>query len=144
MTKISRWFIKMGMVYFLLGMFLSFVSELPFLRTGSLLLPVYWHMLVMGWITQVIIGVSIWMFPRKRHDQSKKESRLAWFCFWTLNTGLVLRFLSEPFLPLFQGDLVITITVIFSSALQVLAVIFYVAEIWPRVQPKKKRKRETV
>lgn len=109
-----------------------------------MLLPVYWHMLVVGWITQVIMGVSIWMFPRKYRDKKKRESMLTWFTFWMLNTGLVLRFLFEPFLPVVQDGATIAMMVVTSSILQVAAIITYILEIWPRLQSKIQRKQGRV
>lgn len=116
------------------------ISEIPAFLAGSLLLPVYWHMLVLGWITQVIMGVSIWMFPRKHRDKEKRELFLCWSTFWLLNTGLMLRFLSEPFLSLVQDSFAVTTSVLISSILQSAAIIAYIAEIWPRLQPRKVRK----
>lgn len=140
MPPITRWFIKAGIFWFITGMILAFLSELPILSSG-MLLPVYWHMLVVGWITQVIIGVSIWMFPRKKRDRKKKQSNITVASFMLLNAGLVIRFLSEPFFPIAQGHSLITGFVIVSSLLQVLGILFYIAEIWPRLQPKSSRKK---
>lgn len=142
MPKITRWFIKAGILYFILGVLLAIVAELPAINTGAFLLPVYWHMLVIGWITQVIMGVSIWMFPRKHRNKKKRETVLSWLAFWLLNSGLVLRFLSEPFIPLDQNSFAVTSLVLISSVLQVLGIVFYVAEIWPRLQSREKRKRQ--
>jgi len=141
MPKVTRWFIKAGIIYFAAGVFLAFITEIPPINGGSLLLPVYWHMLVMGWITQIIMGVSIWMFPRKHRDKERREFILTWSAFWLLNSGLVLRFLSEPFLPLFTQNLTISIIVVISAVLQVLAIILYILEIWPRLQSRENRKR---
>lgn len=138
MPQISRWFIKSGMIYLLLGIILAFLAEMPFIDTGALLLPVYWHMLVIGWITQVIMGVSIWMFPRQKRKRKNIQTIPALLAFWLLNTGLILRFVSEPFIPLFHQALWITLTVIASSILLSAAMIFYVIEIWPRVFSRKK------
>ncbi|MDZ7721097.1 MAG: hypothetical protein U5K72_19910 [Balneolaceae bacterium] len=143
MPRITRWFIKSGMIYLFLGIVLAFLSELPFIDSGTLLLPVYWHMIVIGWVTQVIMGVSIWMFPRKRRDRKKTETFSALASFWCLNTGLIIRFLSEPFLPFFTENLWMMGIISVSILLQLGGILFYVAEIWPRVQPKKKRKRRS-
>ena len=140
MPPVTRWFIKSGMIWFALGVILALVAELPGISGASLLLPVYWHMLVIGWITQVIMGVSVWMFPRKNRSRKKGRSPLAIGAFYLINAGLVIRFLSEPFLPLVTGMLVPAI-VIFSGVLQVAAIMLFIFEIWPRVQPKRKRKR---
>ena len=141
MPKVTRWFIKAGIFYFIVGVILALISEFPAINAGPLLLPVYWHMLVIGWLTQIIMGVSIWMFPRKQRDKIKRESTLTWLTFWTLNSGLILRFLAEPFLPVVQDSFLMNVVILFSSLLQISAVIFYIIEIWPRLQPRKKRKR---
>jgi len=142
MPKVTRWFIKSGIFYFVTGVLLALVAEIPGVHAGPIMLPVYWHMLVMGWITQMIMGVSIWMFPRKYRDKKKRESVLCWLSFWLLNSGLVLRFLSEPFLPIVQYNSAVVATVLLSAFIQVLSIIFYVAEIWPRLQTPEKRKRK--
>lgn len=141
MPKVTRWFIKAGLSYFIIGVILAIISELPAINAGPILLPVYWHMLVIGWLTQIIMGVSIWMFPRIHRDKKKRESTLTWLTFLTLNSGLVLRFLSEPFLPLVKDSILMILAIMLSSLLQISAVIFYIMEIWPRLQPRKKSKR---
>lgn len=141
MPLITRWFIKSGMIYFFLGIVLAFIAELPFVDTGTLLLPVYWHMLVLGWITQLIMGVSIWMFPRKKHQRKKIQTLPALSAFWFLNAGLLLRFITEPFIPLFKSNWWMKSIVILSSLLIFISVIFYLVEIWPRVFSKKKARR---
>lgn len=136
MPRITRLFIKAGIIYFLLGIVLAFIAELPAVSTGVLLLPVYWHMIVIGWITQIIMGVSIWMFPRKQRGKRKEETFAANAAFWCLNVGLLLRFFTEPFLPFFYNDMWIVSVIIVSSVLQVAAIGFFIAEIWPRVRAK--------
>lgn len=143
MPRITRWFIKSGILYLFIGIVLAFLSELPFIHSGTNLLPVYWHMIVIGWITQIIMGVSIWMFPRKRRDRKKTETFYSVASFWSLNAGLILRFLSEPFLPFFTENPLMIVVISCSIFLQLGGILFYVAEIWPRVQPKKKRKRRS-
>lgn len=142
MPTSTRWFIRMGIIYFILGVILAFLSEFNSFSDISLL-PVYWHMLILGWITQLIIGVSIWMFPRKHRDKKKRETILVWITFWALNIGLLLRFISEPIIHLYPENSWIEGILILSSLLQITAFLFYTAEIWPRLQSKKKRRSKT-
>jgi hypothetical protein len=137
MLKVTRWFIKAGMVYLVTGIFLFLAESVPVMSVNINLLPVYWHMIALGWLTQVIIGVSIWMFPRKKKDRKNLESPVAWGIFWTLNGGLILRFLVEPFPIIFSGTLPIQLITVLSVLLQLTAAVLYVIEIWPRVQPRK-------
>jgi len=140
MPTTTRWFIRSAVIYFVLGITLAFLAEFPSITGELSLLPIYWHMLVMGWITQLIIGVSVWMFPRKHRDKKARESFLVWSAFWTLNIGLILRFLSEPFIPAITDNQVIKISIVLSAILQWIAVLFYTIEIWPRLQNRKKRR----
>jgi hypothetical protein len=141
MPTVTRWFIKTGIIYFIASVVLALASEIPALDTGPMLLPVYWHMMVVGWITQIIMGVSIWMFPRKHRDKKKREALLSWSAYGLLNAGLIMRFVIEPFLPLIQNSTWATILAVTSSLLQVIAISCYIAEIWPRLQFRELRKR---
>src|SRR5690625_5236200 len=140
MPRITRLFIKSGIIHFLAASILALMAELPDDSTGTLLLPVYRHMIVIGWTTQVIMRVSIWIFPRKQRGKRKEETFAANAAFWCLNIGLVLRFLTEPFLPFYFNESWIVLVIVLSSLLQITAIGFYTAEIWPRVRPRPVRK----
>lgn len=137
MPPVTRWFIKAGLIYFIAGVMLALVSELNLFARNISLLPVYWHMLVMGWFTQVIMGVSIWMFPRRKRDRKKIQSMPALLSFWLLNAGLILRFTTEPFLPILKNGSMVDAVIMASALLQITAVLLYIMEMWPRLQPKK-------
>jgi hypothetical protein len=141
MPSVTRWFIKTGIIYFIASVVLALASEIPALDAGPMLLPVYWHMMVVGWITQIIMGVSIWMFPRKHRDNKRREALLTWSAYGLLNAGLIMRFVMEPFLPLIQQSTWVTALAVTSSLLQVIAISCYIAEIWPRLQFREQRTR---
>lgn len=134
MPLATRLFIKAGMLYLLLGLTLALISGIPSLGFGQLLLPVYWHMIVVGWITQIIIGVSVWMFPRSSRGKRETNSKLIFGSFITLNAGLLLRFVSEPFIPVLSDNLLIMLSIILSAALQLIAITLFIIEIWPRIR----------
>ncbi|PJB67886.1 MAG: hypothetical protein CO094_02665 [Anaerolineae bacterium CG_4_9_14_3_um_filter_57_17] len=61
MPLLTRTFIKTAMVC------LAFALVLGILLTSGVtngLFPVYIHLLVFGWLTQLIFGVIYWMFPK--------------------------------------------------------------------------------
>lgn len=134
----TRLFIKSGILYLIAGIILSFISEIPDLGLSPLLLPVYWHMIVVGWITQIIIGVSYWMFPRATKGKRNTDSKIILAVFITLNAGLLLRFIAEPFIPLISNNELIFWSIVISSILQLTAIILFIMEIWPRVRGKAK------
>lgn len=76
MPRLSRWFIKTGLIYFIIGLAMGCVLlAQPVFRWSSgwqVLRPVYLHFLFIGWVTQIIMGVGYWMFPKY-----SKETRVA-------------------------------------------------------------------
>lgn len=97
------------------------------------LLPVYYHLLMLGWATQLIAGVALWMFPPLARDRPRGDERLGWFAYGALNGGLVLRAIAEPLhtiAPRAWTGWALTM----AALLQVLAVWAIVLALWPRVK----------
>ncbi|MCW7505344.1 hypothetical protein [Leptospira paudalimensis] len=137
MPKISRYFIKSGMLYLFFGVLVYSLNEFPGLNFKVPLLPVYWHMIAIGWITQIIMGVSLWMFPKGKISISKNGSILSWISYVSLNLGLVFRFSSEPFLHVDRE--MVKIPFLLSIFLQVLGILCFILEIWPRLTPMNRK-----
>lgn len=107
MPTLSRWFIKIGMVYFVIGLSMGAVMLLqPALDWSprlQLLRPVYLHFLFIGWVTQIIMGVGYWMFPKYTKEKPRGNERLGWAVLILLNVGLILRSIGEPMMIIEPG-----------------------------------------
>lgn len=101
-------------------------------RLGALL-PVYYHLLMVGWATQLIGGVALWMFPPLSRERPRGDERLGWFAYGALNGGLALRAVAEP-LQMLRPSPWTGWALALSALLQVLAVWALVAALWPRVK----------
>jgi hypothetical protein len=99
----------------------------------SALLPVYYHLLMVGWATQLIGGVALWMFPPLSRERPRGDERLGWFAYGALNGGLALRAVAEPLLLIRPAPWVGPALAL-SAALQVAAVWALVLALWPRVK----------
>lgn len=132
MPTITRTFIKAAILYFALGLLTSFLVSARSLLNLPLFLdammPTYLHMLVVGWITQLIIGVAYWMFPKFSKQSPRGDERVGWAIFILLNIGLPLRIIGEPF--------AIGWMLILSSLLQLFAIWMFIIVIWPRVKER--------
>ena len=95
MPLLSRTFIKAGLIYFIVGLTAGVLTvgqpvlNLP--STFGVLYPVYIHLLMVGWVMQLIIGVVYWMFPKYSKEHPRGSDRLGWIVFGLLNAGLILR-----------------------------------------------------
>ena len=68
MPPLTRWYIRTSLVYFVAALFVGVALMLrltmdlpPFVAA---LQPTYFHLLMLGWVAQLIFGVAFWMFPK--------------------------------------------------------------------------------
>jgi cbb3-type cytochrome oxidase subunit 1 len=115
----------------LLGILLT--APPPGLRTFvAAAFPVYVHLLVVGWATQMIFGVAFWMFPRPAPERGHGGGALGWLCFVTLNAGLAMRAVAEP-AGAIQPSRIAGFALVLAALLQLVAVLAFVALVWRRV-----------
>lgn len=124
------------MLYLVAALALSIAMQSP-LADGIPVLRVVWptylHLLIVGWLTQLIFGVAFWLFPKYSSAKPRGSERLGWASFVLLNVGLLLRLLAEPRAMLGgeAGGLLIV-----SAIVQLLAGWAFVANTWPRVRER--------
>jgi hypothetical protein len=139
MPPITRVFIKAALAYFVIalltGVLLVAAPWLPMPRWIATLNPVYFHLFMVGWVTQLIAGVAYWMFPKFSREQPRGWDQLAWLTFVLLNVGLALRVVAEPANSLAPGG-VWGYLLAASALLQWLGGVAFVANTWPRVKEK--------
>ncbi|MBZ0289331.1 MAG: hypothetical protein K8I30_17050 [Anaerolineae bacterium] len=127
------------MLYLLLGLVAGALYWLnnawSFWEPFRALNPVYIHLLVVGWITQLIYGVMYWMFPIISRTELRGDARPAWAALVALNVGLILRAVAEPWRVL-DPNAVNQAGVILSAIFQVAAGYLIVLVCWPRVREK--------
>ncbi len=137
MPTLTRWFIKTALVYLVVALLVGalYVTrnliELP--PIVDALGPVYFHLFMVGWVTQLIIGVAYWMFPKFSMEKPRGSEPLGWVVFALLNIGLALRAIGEPLLSSVPG---MGRVVAASAVLQWLAGMAFVANTWGRVKEK--------
>ena len=139
MPTLTRWYLKTALVYLvaslLVGCLLAGRGLLPLPAAIGALTPTYFHLLMVGWVTQLIFGVAFWMFPKQSAAQPRGSERLGWATYWLLNAGLVLRGVGEPWQGLAPG-MGPGLLVATSAVLQWLAGLAFFANTWPRVKER--------
>lgn len=142
MPLLTRCFLKTAILYFVasscLGGYLLIAVGLRW-NAPLVLQPVYWHMLLVGWLMQLIFGVAYWMFPspagkpRPAHPSSRRYPALAWFTYAALNVGLLLRVIVEPWHGV-RPQPGLGWLLVCSAVLQVTAGWTFVFTIWSRIR----------
>ncbi len=139
MPKLTRWFLKTALIYFVAALVSGALLALRAL--GNLnpalagLQPVYFHLLMVGWTAQLIFGVVYWMFPKQSQARPRGSERLGWATYWLLNGGLLLRVVGEPWLAAQPGTLPGSLLAA-SAVAQLAAGLAFVANTWGRVKER--------
>ncbi len=137
MPDLARWYFKTSLVYLIAGLLIGVVLSIGGPLGGLLagMTPVYYHVLVVGWITQLILGVAIWMFPKYTLEQPRGNETMAWGAYLLLNLGLVLRVIAEP-LNIPGPTNIWGALLVASAVFQLLAGGLIVGNLWRRVKEK--------
>jgi hypothetical protein len=141
MPPLSRWYIKLALIYFVVALALGALQALqaplhlsPVLAATG---PAYVHLLVVGWITQMIFGVAYWMFPKYAPPPAapRGNNAVAVATLVLLNLGLVVRVVFEPVRAL-HPDALPGWPLVVAAVAQWLAGLGFAANTWPRVKEK--------
>ncbi|MGQ9611734.1 hypothetical protein [Chloroflexus sp.] len=134
MPVLTRSFVKASLITLVVGLLIGIWQQIPDFSIPGLS-PVYLHLLMFGWLTQLIFGVALWMFPVYTKEQPRGPEWLGWTIFACLNLGLLLRLIFEPLQGL-APSLIGGWMLVLSAFLQWLAGVGFFIDIWPRVRGK--------
>ena len=132
MPTITRWFIKAAFVSLVLGLAAGIWQQVA---SAVGMFPVYLHLLTFGWLTQLIFGVAIWMFPMYSKEHPRGPEWLGWSIFAALNLGLLLRVIFEPLQSL-SPTTYGTWALVAAAILQWYSGMGFAAAVWKRIRRK--------
>ena len=150
MPSSTRIPVKASFVYLCLGCVIGAVllinRWLPLWEGVSALRGSHVVFLLVGWLTQLILGVGWWLLPplhirlqgdvasRKRHGPAQRGSELL---FWTtiglLNAGILLRAIGAPLFAWTKVE-AFDVMAALSGILLLAAAVVFVAVMWGRVR----------
>ena len=145
MPTLTRWFLKTALFWLVVALVVGAILAAgaiwplpPFFRGLG---PVYFHLFMVGWVTQLIFGVIYWLFPRYSKVLPRGHRWLGWTTYVLINGGLVLRALGEPMNALQPGRIWGWLLAL-SALLQWLAGFCFVINTWPRIHGGPRRRAQ--
>lgn len=135
MPPVVRWYLRTALVMFVLALLVGVIQAIGGMGAIGIpnLTPVYFHLLMVGWVSQFILGVAIWMLPKYSVDRPRGIESLSWATYILLNLGLIARAIAEPQSSNTPGSIWGWLLVA-SALLQWTAGLFFVANAWRRVR----------
>ena len=144
MPTLSRYFIKIGLVYLVIALLMGAIMRLQPVMNWSgqiqLLRPVYLHLIFIGWVTQIIMGVGYWMFPKLSREKPRGNEYIGWAVLVLLNLGLVMRAISEPGIYIAGNDTALKTGFSWMLALASMFLLFagwlFIFNTWGRIKER--------
>jgi hypothetical protein len=99
------------------------------------------HIILIGGMMNMIIGVATWFFPRTKKGYKFYYPQFMWTLYWILTFATLSRFTVE-ILGGFKLLNAFFIVGFWASVLQMVTLVFIFFQLWDRVRPKGSQLRE--
>lgn len=140
-----RYFVKTSIIFLILGistgLFMSFAKNVFKIGYGYDLISAHTHVILVGSVMMMIMGVALWFFPRAEKKDKRYNPDLILIVYWMITLATSLRFISQVVLS-FHYVQWIRVAVTISSTFQVIAMLLFFYSMWGRIRPVGSQYRE--
>jgi len=132
-----RRYIKTSFVFLIAGVLLgSYVTLGEFLLgryPSRLVITAHVHLLLVGFMLMIVMGVATWMFPRPARDDPRYRPELAEAVYWVMTVATSVRALAE-LLAGHTDSIALRVVVALGGLGQAAGVLLFVVNMWTRVR----------
>jgi hypothetical protein len=141
----ARRFIKTGIAFLFVGLgyggWLLVRRELWNAWPSPYQVSAHAHVVGVGFVIFLILGVALWLFPRPARDDTRyRPARIA-LVWWLLAPATAARFAAEAVRPAFPGRALGWI-ILAAGAAQIAGLALYFHTMWTRIRPVGSHLRE--
>ncbi len=140
-----RYFIKTSVVFLIIGilsgLYMSAAKNVFHTPFGPDLVSAHAHIILVGSVMMMIMGVALWFFPRAEKTDKKYNPSLILITYWLMTISTATRFIFQAaagFVYIDWINVMITVT----STFQVIAILFFFFSMWGRIRPVGSQYRE--
>ncbi len=137
MTPLVRRYVKTSFVFLLAGLGLGgYIIVAEFLSgryPARLLITAHVHLLLVGFMLMMVMGVATWMFPRPAATDTRYRPQLAEAVYWIMTLATALRGAAEIWASLSPHPILRPL-VVAGGLGQLLGAMLFVVNMWRRVR----------
>jgi heme/copper-type cytochrome/quinol oxidase subunit 1 len=137
MTPLVRRYIKTSFLFLALGLLLGgwiTVGEFGLgVYPSRLLVTAHVHLLLVGFMLMIVMGVATWMFPRPARDDARYRPELAEAVYWVMTLSTAVRAAAELLAPL-SGSPSLRLVIAMGGLGQLAGAALFVVNMWPRIR----------
>jgi uncharacterized protein involved in response to NO len=141
LSPLVQRYLRTAIIFLLIGLGLGawmlmrreLTGEYPGLR----LVSAHTHVILVGFVMMMILGVALWMFPRPDREDVRYRPGLAQAAYWLLTVSTATRFLSEVSSPSAPGP-VHRWVIVLAGLGQVVGLVVFFYNLLPRIRSTRK------
>lgn len=137
MTPLVRRYIKTSFAFLLLGLVLGAYLIVAQFVIGAypprLVVTAHVHLLLVGFMLMIVMGVATWMFPRPAREDARYRPELAEAVYWLMTLATAIRAAAELLLA-FTGLDALGWFIAAGGLAQVAGAGLFVLNMWTRVR----------
>ena len=138
MPPLVRRYIKTSFLFLVAGLGLGgyiLVAEFAVGRYPSrLFITAHVHLLLVGFMLMIVMGVATWMFPRPGRDDARYRPALAEAVYWFMTLGTAVRAISEVAAGAAEGGAALRALIVLGGSAQLVGALLFVGNMWWRVR----------
>jgi heme/copper-type cytochrome/quinol oxidase subunit 1 len=115
------------------GLWMIVRRELWQLGPTPLQISAHTHVILVGFVMTMILGVALWLFPRPEKSDARYRPALAELSYWLLTGGTAIRFIAELTRGVNASQWLRWI-IVAASASQILALAVFFYTMWSRIR----------
>ena len=137
MPPLIRRYIKTSFAFLITGVILgTYVSVSQYLLgvyPSRLFITAHVHLLLVGFMLMIVMGVATWMFPRPARDDLRYRPELAEAVYWLMTVATSVRALAEM-LAAHVDSTELRVMIALGGVGQAAGVLLFVVNMWTRVR----------
>ena len=145
MFSTVRYFIKTSLGFLVLGLltgvYMSLARNVFDWGFGDELTSAHTHVILVGSVMMMIMGVALWFFPRPPQDDRRYSHDLIRAVYWIITVATASRFIFQ-FITAYVEIRGVRWGITAASTLQVIGMILFFYSMWGRIRAMGSAERE--
>jgi cbb3-type cytochrome oxidase subunit 1 len=137
MPPLVRRYVKTSFVFLMTGLMLgAYIIVAEFVAGVSpprLFITAHVHLLLVGFMLMIVMGVATWMFPRPARDDTRYHPELAETVYWIMTLATAGRAAAELTAPFTMAP-ALRVVIALGGLGQVIGAVLFVVNMWGRVR----------
>ena len=145
MTSLVRRYLKTAIVFLAvgiaIGLWMMERREVAGAVVSSYVVSAHTHVILVGFVMMMILGVALWMFPRPAKGDRVYRAEHAAAAYWLVTSGTAVRVVGELLRTTIDSPWLRWI-VLTAGVVQALGLLLFFMTMWTRIRPVGSRARE--